>query len=766
MEWLIRPEAQHPVCSNLTHENAMPRSLLCLFFLLASCGDDPPYSPSATGCASASDCPEGQVCEAAECVLDSADASTDPNDEADTGEDADTTPDTPPDLGPEVEIGDPCDDAEDCPSGYCIEVAGDARRVCTDFCDPGADGCPEGWVCAAVANAGADRVFLCFPETEFLCTGCEIDAECGGRSDLCLDYPDGRFCGRDCGVQACPEGYDCVDVDGPDGPTPQCRTAQPICGACFDEDNDGYGLGPECLGDDCRDDDASVHEGAEELCNEIDDNCDGSVDEGFDVFSDPEHCGDCDTVCAFEGAEPLCEEGVCVRGPCLPNRYDIDRREDNGCEYFCEAAEDPVEVCNGADDDCDGEVDQGDPGGGGDCDTQEDGVCAAGVLRCQDGELVCVRLGEPIVEVCNGLDDNCDGTPDEGNPGGGAACNTGAEGICSAGTLTCLNAEVQCVQDRQPVAELCNLRDDDCNGRVDDGNPEGGGDCDTGQDGICAAGTEVCRGGELLCERDLEPRTEVCNGQDDNCDGTPDDGDPGGGGDCDTGQDGICAAGTAHCRDGDIVCDRDEGPRGEVCNGIDEDCNDVVDNGCPASLSTGGDRNLTANGGNGGSSFRLVCGAGQMAVGVDVRSASELDRVQVICQRLVLSENRGGDVYTYQSAATGNQSRTGSAGGGGGDQSTLTCPAGSFLHRMRVRSGARVDQLSLTCARADYVGYPGNGSVRRTDTLTRTYGGNGGTLRAETRCAAGEFIAGFHGRSGGRVDRIGAICRSVSVGLR
>ncbi|MEO1268717.1 MAG: hypothetical protein AAFX99_11505 [Myxococcota bacterium] len=66
-----------------------------------------------------------------------------------------------------------------------------------------------------------------------------------------------------------------------------------------------------------------------------------------------------------------------------------------------------------------------------------------------------------------------------------------------------------------------------------------------------------------------------------------------------------------------------------------------------------------------------------------------------------------------------------SAAGGGGDPSTLVCPAGSFLHRIRTRTGARVDQLSVTCAQASHTGYPENGETTITDTETQTFGGHG-----------------------------------------
>ncbi|MFV8756687.1 MopE-related protein [Nannocystaceae bacterium ST9] len=131
-----------------------------------------------------------------------------------------------------------------------------------------------------------------------------------------------------------------------------------------------------------------------ELCNDIDDDCNGKVDDGF------ERAG---TKC-FAG------EGECrVEGK-------VSCSADLGSSTCSAAAKDPsAEVCDGKDNDCDGTVDDGDvEGTGAECKTSQPGACNAGIKQCVAGSIKCMAVHTRTVELCiNKIDDNCDGKTDE-----------------------------------------------------------------------------------------------------------------------------------------------------------------------------------------------------------------------------------------------------------------------------------------------------------------------------------------------------------------
>ncbi|MBK8169196.1 MAG: SUMF1/EgtB/PvdO family nonheme iron enzyme [Sandaracinaceae bacterium] len=257
-----------------------------------------------------------------------------------------------------------------------------------------------------------------------------------------------------------------------------------------------------------------------------------------------------------------------------------------------------VEVCDGMDNDCDGQIDNGLlPMEGQVCGTNE-GPCQQGTFECVSGHLVCGGGAiSPMSESCNMIDDDCDGVIDDGDPGGGAPCGNDV-GDCVHGITVCSEGHLDCTGGVPMVDELCDGRDNDCDGNIDNGNPGGGAACGEGI-GECALGTERCIGGDFVCLGAGVPSPERCDEIDNNCNGDIDETfdlatDVRNCGECDNAcapahAIGRCIAsmcGIAACRGGyvDINNDPEDGCeyecdfRGaETCNGIDDDCDMEID---------------------------------------------------------------------------------------------------------------------------------------------------------------------------------------------
>ncbi len=288
-----------------------------------------------------------------------------------------------------------------------------------------------------------------------------------------------------------------------------------------------------------------------EICDGFDNNCNNVVDDN------PSGTG---ATCDGTDAD-LCREGtiVCVMGSLSCN-------DSTGANQ---------EICNLSDDDCDGLVDEGDPGGGGACGSAL-GVCTPGTLRCSGGTLMCQGGNGSSPELCNNLDDDCDGVTDDSPTDVGQSCGMTDEGVCAFGQSICVSGTLQCAGEIGPTTERCNGFDDNCNMMIDDNPVDAGQPCGSSI-GACDPGMFVCMNGMLACTGGIGPTGEICNGIDDDCDGTVDEMVPGEGVACGGG--GPCAGGMTKCISGAMVCVGGTSGGTEVCNGLDDDCDTLIDEG-------------------------------------------------------------------------------------------------------------------------------------------------------------------------------------------
>ena len=159
--------------------------------------------------------------------------------------------------------------------------------------------------------------------------------------------------------------------------------------------------------------------------------------------------------------------------------------------------------------------------------------------------------------------------------------------LLGASALTVLSAE-GCTLDRRGLLDPNAVSDGGgglAEGGAGTGGMEDGGGGTGGTGGT--GGMETGGGGTGGCEP-TNPSTELCDGVDNDCDPSTQDGseDPEVNASCDTGLDGVCATGSNVCESGGISCVPDNQPALEVCgNSMDEDCNGVDDNGCDVTLS-------------------------------------------------------------------------------------------------------------------------------------------------------------------------------------
>jgi hypothetical protein len=329
----------------------------------------------------------------------------------------------------------------------------------------------------------------------------------------------------------------------------------------------------ECDGED-NDCDNLVDEGYQLYCD-----LDSGVTSATLCFDPGDDCDDSDDNC-FAGTS---DEPKNACGFCGPTPTEVCNNLDDDCDGntdeggVCNGCVPQGEICDDRDNDCDGQTDENLVR---DCGSNV-GRCQPGTEQCVDGSWINCTATGPYPEECNNQDDDCDGIVDDfTTPCTTLPDNNPGVGVCRAGTRLCsAGSQGACLGEVGPGPEACDLEDDDCDTLVDEDT--GGADCSN----QCGTGVTECVNGTITCTSSGTGADDDCDNNDDDCDGQIDEAAPPMGS-CDNGGT-LCIPGTLRCVAGSYVCTGGEPRAPEVCDCKDNDCDGQTDEN-PGSLCPSG----------------------------------------------------------------------------------------------------------------------------------------------------------------------------------
>lgn len=494
----------------------------------------------------------------------SSDAGSDTAVDTGTVVEDDTTISVDTQTGPVCPGGEgcPCTEANDCDNNLCIDTP--AGKRCGTKC---IESCPEGFACQIITRGGADGLQVCVPRWGFLCAPCKTDAQCesalGSHASRCIVYSktQGNYCGSTCDADSdCPADFACesrntitgearkacVRKDGicPCSPRAASETLSTVCQATTDLGTCPGTRTCEKAGEIGA---CSAPPAVAEVCDGVDNNCNGATDDGLCDDKNPcttDGCVKGGSECTHTPTTGKCDDGsACTeddaceaKGSCGGKAIVCDDK--NPCtQDSCKATTGCVYTPHNKP-------------------CSDGNACTANDL-C-DGKGACVGLSINVSATCNDNNvctaDTCDAKA-TGTDLDAGCTHTPTAGTCEDGN-PCTNGDACTKGACVPGANVCACnKDADCSGK---------------EDGNLCNGTLYCNKTKAPFVCEVDPKTLVtCDtSKDDTCSATV----------CEA-KSGKCGAVAAtdgkNCDADNSVCTTNDACLGGVCKaGKSVNCND------------------------------------------------------------------------------------------------------------------------------------------------------------------------------------------------